>query len=68
MLRESFLWAGRRGIGHLDLLLGEGDYKRHWSTDSYATTEVRSATPRAGAAVLAAERAATWARERRAAR
>lgn len=68
MLRESFLWAGQRGIGHLDLLLGEGDYKRHWSTGSYATTEVHSATAWAGAAVLAAERATTWARERRQAR
>ena len=68
MLRQSFLWAGGRGIAHLDLLLGEGDYKRHWSTGSYATTQVYSATPGAGALATRAERAAEALRERRAAR
>ena len=54
LFRETYRWAKGQGLRHVDLLLGESQTKRQWSTWSYETLEVTSGTPVAVMMVRAA--------------
>ena len=45
MQRATFTWAAGAGVTRVDLLLGDTQTKRQWSTGSYATCEVTSGHP-----------------------
>ena len=62
LFRETYQWAAGQGLRRVDLLLGESQTKRQWSTGSYGTLEVTSGTPAARAVARAAVQAADNAR------
>jgi CelD/BcsL family acetyltransferase involved in cellulose biosynthesis len=51
LLRAGLLLAAGRGVSRIDLLLGDAEYKRRWTTGSYSTHDVMSGRRVAVAAV-----------------
>lgn len=45
LLRDEFCWALEHGVEVIDLLVGDDEYKRRWSTGSYDTLDVVAAPP-----------------------
>ncbi|GAA5141879.1 hypothetical protein GCM10023340_04370 [Nocardioides marinquilinus] len=72
LLRETCVWLAARGYQHFDLLIGESQTKRQWSTSRYLTLEVTHGHPLDLRAAAAASGAVARARDllgaRRAAR
>ena len=58
MYRETFRWAAEHGLSRVDLLLGENQTKRQWSTGAYDTLDVVNGSSGALAVVSGAERLA----------
>lgn len=58
LYRDTYAWAESAGVTRIDLLLGDSQTKRLWTTDSYATLEVVSGHPAAVGLARAAERLA----------
>jgi len=54
--RETYRWAAEHGLSRVDLLLGQSQTKRQWSTGAYDTLEVVNGSPGALALVRGAER------------
>lgn len=62
LFRETFRWAAAHGLRRVDLLLGESQTKRQWSTGGYDTLRVTNGSPAAVAVVRFAEEAMRQAR------